>query len=123
MTELIHPKDDKELREEIEQAIDNSLVILTAILIKLGVSNVDDFARADESTQEAIYSLRQNTINQILSKLDQYVKLADDQSIPENPIIPEDGYMLAWQVAEDFREKIKAGFRKVQLREEKDATE
>jgi len=109
MTELIHPKDDKELREEIEQAIDNSLVILTAILIKLGVSNVDDFARADESTQEAIYSLRQNTINQILSKLDQYVKMANDQTSLPEPNLDSHAAILMF----------KYGFRKVQLRGEK----
>ena len=56
---------------------------------------------------DAILSLKYPNGNPML-----YVG-AENQSIPENPIIPEDGYMLPWQVAEDMREIIKRDFREV----------
>ena len=61
-------------------------------------------------------------LNKILSlKYDNGEKklgvIAEDQTVPENPIIPEDGYMLAWQVAEDFRNEIKANFKRIEVEE------
>jgi len=43
--------------------------------------------------------------------------ISEVQSVPDNPIIPEDGYMLAWQVAEDFRNEIKSNFKRIEVKE------
>ena len=55
------------LKEQVAEITDKSLADLTAILIQLKVTSLDDVKRANEPTQEAIYSLRNKTINQILN--------------------------------------------------------
>jgi len=71
------------LKEQVAEITDKSLADLTAILIQLKVTSLDDVKRANEPTQEAIYSLRNKTINQILNlfkaEVDKLTVMGDEE--------------------------------------------
>ncbi len=98
---LLHPKDDKELREEIAE--------LDKVIC--GECRVGSYLECSFRFKDYIM-LCPREVDQILSisLLDQYVKLDDDQNLPST--------RLDHSYNDTQRTMLKAGFRKVQLKGE-----
>lgn len=84
------------LLAEISKIVDDALASLTAILVSQKVSSVDDVDKANDFTKEAIYSLRQKAIIEILSKTKEEVEGARLKPEDTAKIVKE--YPLAFPI-------------------------
>ncbi len=113
MDNLLHPKDDKELREEIARELHfHDWDCEVSMAYNYGTSGYYD--EQDDYLKE--FYLKQADQILSLSRLDQYVLLADDQTLPLNNPYSEPRANKAWREAVKWMAD--NGFRKVQLKEE-----